>query len=185
MNYVGVAARVLVAAVLLHAALGKARSPRAQAALTDVLRALPGIGRRAAGAAQVLIAAEVSIAVLALTPATARLGAALAAALLAGFTGGTGWLVYRRVGAACNCFGGTGVLLRRDHVARNAALASVAVLAALAGPAPDLDRTGALTAAVVGCLVALLVTRWDDLAGLLAPPAAVRSHPASRTRAEN
>jgi hypothetical protein len=184
MDYVGLAARVLVAAVLLHAALGKARSRRARADLADTLRAVPAVGVRAAAAAHVLIAAEASIAAAALVPTTARVGSALAAALLAGFAGGTGWLLHRRVGAACNCFGGTGAALRRDHVVRNAALAAVAVLAAVAEPAPGPDPAGAVTAAAAGYVLALLVTRWDDLAGLVAGPAPVRSHPSARVRTE-
>ena len=149
--------------------------------LIGALRAVPGIGpRRASRTAGAVIAVEASAAVLMLVPVTARGGAVLAAGLLATFTAGTGWLVYRRIKASCGCFGGTGAALRGDHVVRNAVLTAVAVLPAAAGRTPDLEWRGSVIAALAGCVFAYLMTRWDDIAALVGPGAPAR--PANHVR---
>lgn len=80
--------------------------------------------------------------------------------------------VRRGVQARCPCFGASaGRPLGWGHVARNVTLLAVLgcglVAAMLGGGAPS--AAGAITSAGSGAVLALLFTRWDDLAGVLAP----------------
>ena len=96
---------------------------------------------------------------------------ALAVVLLLAFAGAIAVVLRRGVQASCRCFGGSGAApFRPHHIVRNLVLVAVAVtglVAVLAGPA--LTWEAVALGAVPGVVVALLVTRLDDLVALFSP----------------
>ncbi|MGD9695498.1 MAG: MauE/DoxX family redox-associated membrane protein [Thermoleophilia bacterium] len=142
--------RIVVAAVLLWAALGKLRDPRGfLVAVAE--HGVPAPLRRAAAAA--VIVAEAALAVLVLVPATARPAGVGVAVLGVGFAASLARLRIagsRRV--ACGCFGGA-----RDRpvgalAARAVALAVLGLLIATAVMERWDPSPGVLTAAAIGVL---------------------------------
>lgn len=69
-----------------------------------------------------MVTVEVAIVVLLAVPVTARVGAALAALALLGFTAVIVAALRRGSLAACRCFGASTVPLGRRHVLRNGLL---------------------------------------------------------------
>jgi hypothetical protein len=123
------------------------------------------------------VALETAVVVLLLLPPVgAAAGFAVAILLLTGFAVSIFLVLRRGVQASCRCFGGSGAApFRRHHIVRNVALIAVAVaglVAALAGPAFSWEALA--LGAVPGGVVALLVTRLDDLVELFAPVPQVR-----------
>jgi hypothetical protein len=186
--------RCLLGLVFLASAVGKARGRRefrAFGAALGGMRLLPAPLVRPAAAAVVLLEALVPL-LLALPgrwPVAA--GFALAGLLLLAFTAAVWTVLRRRVAAVCRCFGGSSAApLGRRHIARNSALAAVAV----AGAAGSLTAAGsaappaaaavlAVPLAVVGALAA---ARLDDLVSLFrrAPAGGLQAYhgPSSPTR---
>lgn len=118
----------------------------------------------------------------------AELALAVATALAAVLATGVTVVVSRGTRAPCGCFGGSSVRpLGARHLIRNTCLlALLAAGLAVSGLQHTRPRlAGSVLAVVAGLVVALLVTRWDDLVSLFAPvtPAqAVTSAPLGRPR---
>jgi uncharacterized membrane protein YphA (DoxX/SURF4 family) len=178
MGYLEFGARMLLAVLFGLAVGGKLRSSGAFRAFAHSLReglgTPPGLTTPIAAA---VVIGEALVTALLVLPASARLGSWAAAAVLAGFTAVTAWLVHRRTTASCHCFGATGTRFGPRHVIRNAVLTAIAMLAAALGPSPGIHPAGAAVTAAAGGVLALLVTRWDDLVALAAPIAVNTDHP--------
>jgi hypothetical protein len=161
--------RALLGAVFLAALGEKLRSRRAFAELVESLRelaVLPAPVWIGVGASLAALEAAV-VALLAAAPAA---GFALALALLASFVWVLARALRRGSRVRCRCFGATGGILGREHVARDAALALVAaagLAAQSATPGAGAPAAVLLAAGGTGALAGLLVARWDDLAYLL------------------
>ena len=173
MSYLTLSLRCLVGVVFAVAAAGKLRGRRAFGEFLESLQPLavvPARWRRAAAIATVG-AEVVVVALLALPGAGAAGGFALAAVLLAAFAVAIRAAVRRGVRAPCRCFGASSTPLDRPHVARNACLgvaaAAGAVLAHATAPAAP-HPGGVVLALASGGVLALLVTRLDDLVELFA-----------------
>lgn len=181
------------AAVFTSSAFGKLRSRAAYRDYRAGLRTA-GLLPRSLGnmTPLALVAAEVTAA-SGLTGAVALLvtrsaggysaaEAALAAAiaLAAALTAGVAITVRRRIPVTCRCFGGGAARpLGIAHLMRNAFLLivfAVGQTAAVVASSHDSRLVPGVSALAVlaGLLVMLLVVRWDDLASLLAAPAAAR-----------
>ena len=159
MDVVLLGARMVLAAVLLAAALGKLSDlAGARRALTD-FGVPPGIARVAG---PVLPAAELAVAVGLVVPGAARWAALAAAGLLLVFCAGIGRALVRGDRPDCHCFGrahsrpvGLGTL------ARGALLVALAAFVAVAGwDDPGASPTAwadGLTAGEIAAVVALVV----------------------------
>jgi hypothetical protein len=180
--YVEVFSRCLIGVVFLVSAWSKRPGSGRFRQFSDSLAAMRLLPSRAVvPVAGVVVAAETAV-VLLLLPQPVRLlaaaGFALAVVLLLAFAVSIGMVLRRGVQASCRCFGGSGSApFRRHHIARNLVLVAVAVaglVAVLAEPA--LTWEAVILGAVPGAVVALLVTRLDDLVALFtpAPPVPVR-----------
>ncbi len=175
----------LMTAVVTYgvSAASKLRSGRAYRAFRAGLAATALVSRPLTGlAAAVLVTAEAAVtglcaAALIMTflsraPAPALTGVALvacAAALMAVLTAGVAVAVRRGVTAPCACFGSGGrAPLGGVHLARNAFLLAVLV-AGVASAGLQRWQPGlaaAVLAASAGGVLALLLTRLDDVAAL-------------------
>jgi hypothetical protein len=166
--YVEVFSRCVIGVVFLVSAWSK--RPGSFTQFSDSLatmRLLPA--RAVVPVAGVVVGLEtVVVLLMALLPAP---GFALAVVLLLGFAGAIAVVLRRGVQASCRCFGGSGAApFRVHHIVRNLVLVAVAVagfVAVLAGAA--LTWQAVALGAVPGVVVALLVTRLDDLVALFAP----------------
>lgn len=171
-------ARALLAVVFATAAFGKASNLDQLGAFADSLR---NIGpqlfatrlRRLAGAT-IVVAAEATVCVLLVVPATSLAGLALALVLLLAFGAAIASVLRRGATAPCHCFGAEGSPLSSSHLLRNGLLAVIAaagIAVRLAGgpvsALPDYD--GALAVAL-GLLLGIGITRWDDLVFIATPP---------------
>jgi uncharacterized membrane protein YphA (DoxX/SURF4 family) len=178
MGYLELAARVLLATVFCLAVGGKLRPPKGfdtfARSLHESLGTPSGLARPIAGA---VVLGEALVAALLVAPVSAQQGSLAAAAVLAGFTAVTAWLVRQRSLASCRCFGAGGTRFGPRHVVRNALLTAIAVFAAAAGPSSGVHPAGAAVAAAAACMLGLLVTRWEDLAALVAPITAGANRP--------
>jgi hypothetical protein len=128
-----------------------------------------GIDRRAGVVGGLLIAAEMTSAVLLLLPWTAVAGAGLATALLAVLTAGVVLILRRRLKVTCACFGASSSTIAPIHAVRNGLLLLGAVVAAALGPHVPTDLLTAVVAVGAGGVLALVFTRLDDFAFLLSP----------------
>jgi hypothetical protein len=170
--YAGLTCRWLLVGVFVVAAASKATRHAFQQFTASTGRLLParwsGRGRPVAVA---VLAGEAATAGLLAWPVTAPAGLGLAVVLSLGFAAGIGGALRRREQAHCHCFGASTTPLGRTHLARNGAMAGVA-LAGLAlpqlSPGP-VHPVGAGLAVLVGLLLAALVVRMDDLVALFAP----------------
>jgi hypothetical protein len=159
--------RCALALVFAWSTFGKLRSRAAfeafMAWLADMVP--PGAGRRSA---VIVVAGETTSAVLLAVPATARLGLAVAAALLASYAVSI-LLALRREAArpACHCFGASARPLGRRHLARSTGLAVAAGVAAAFGSPARLHPTALALALAGGVVAALLIVNLDDLVSLL------------------
>jgi peroxiredoxin len=148
------ALRLLLAGVFLVAAIGKLLD-RAGSRRAFVEFGLPE--RVAAPLTILLPAAELAIAVALVLPATARLGALGALALLVAFTAGIGFNLARGRRPDCHCFGQIhSAPAGRSTLIRNGGLATLAGVLLVVGwddPGPGpLDWTGAMTAGELAAL---------------------------------
>jgi uncharacterized membrane protein YphA (DoxX/SURF4 family) len=165
------ACRCLLVLVFLASSTGKLRRTAFTGFAAGVREAQLLPPRLVSPVLVAVVAAEAAVVVLLVLPWTARLGAALAAALLAAFIGVIALAVHRRSGLTCRCFGGSGAQLGPRHVTRNAALL-LACLAVAIVPASLPERPEPAALAVVGaaCLATLAI-RLDDILDLVRPPA--------------
>lgn len=174
MPTVALTLRVLLAVVLGWSSLSKLTAS-GRRGLGDMLGQL-GFGRRTGLAGGALVVGEAGTAVLVLLPWTAAAGAVLAIALFAVLTAGVVVVLRKRMKVRCACFGSNGATLAPVHVVRNAILLLCAVAATATAWAGPVDSVAAVAvAAVAGGLLAVLLTRLDDLAFLIAPPQPLES----------
>lgn len=168
-------ARLLLAAVLATAVIGKTRDRARWAEFVESVRGtlpLPPSWTPALAAATV--AAEALTALLLLPAATAPLGLAAATALMCALTAVVVIGIRAPVPTACVCFGSTSTPMGARHLIRNLLLTAAAgtgtalvLLGTATAPAPATTALSALTAAVL----AALVIRLDDLVDLFGAPA--------------
>jgi Methylamine utilisation protein MauE len=170
--------RGLLAVVFATAAFGKAANLGQFGLLADSLEKIgPQLFatrlRRLAGAAGV-VAAEATVCILLVVPATSLAGLALALALLLAFGAAIANVLRRGATAPCHCFGAEGSPLSSSHLLRNGLLAAIAAAGIAVrlsgGPVSALpDYDGALAVAL-GLLLGIGITRWDDLVFIATPP---------------
>jgi hypothetical protein len=113
-----------------------------------------------------MLAAEGLIVVLVAVPWTVGSGLALAAAVLAILTAGTGLAVARGADAPCQCFGVSASPLGRRHVVRDALLCAVAAVGSAAAGSGGAHPAGAALSLGTGLVVSLFIVFLDDLAAL-------------------
>jgi hypothetical protein len=151
--------------VFALAVVGKLRAPATfVASLADF-----GLRRARRPVAYAVIAAEAAVIPLVLLVPPA--GLALATLLLLAFAAVIAVTLGRGARPSCRCFGTKSAPLRGAHVARNLALAALAVAGLFAG---DHAFAGAPLAvgAILAAVALLLLATFDDLVEVLAP----RSH---------
>lgn len=166
MFYAIALSRWSLALVFAVAAAGKVR---ARAEFAASVRDMVGVADRPAGyLADASIGAEAVTAVLLAVPATGRIGAALAGALLLCFTALILRLILRRESVACSCFGASAEPAGWLQVGRNAFLLALAGVGGLAW-SPDGLRPGLVTALFGAVAVAAIVASLDDVVFLLSP----------------
>jgi uncharacterized membrane protein YphA (DoxX/SURF4 family) len=170
MPYLVMGIRCLLGVVFLISSTSKVRAPRAFVASVGDLRVLPASLVRPVAVA--VIAAELAICLLCAVPGgePAVAGFLTAAGLLTAFSVGIVASVRRDVRTACRCFGAGTVPLGMRHVARNMALAAVAVLGATAAAWPGPVRfAGTITALLIGLVLAGAVVGFDRIVDLVYP----------------
>jgi hypothetical protein len=158
-----VSATVLIVRLCLATVFGVA----ATAKLADLGRtreslAAFGVPRGAAAPAAVALpGAELAVALLLVPAATVRGGALAALALLLVFSAAVGRALLRREQPGCNCFGAVHSRpVGHRTLARNAALAAVALGVALAGPGKGLAAPPATVAVAFALVAALAGQAW-------------------------
>lgn len=182
MHSLDLACRLALAAVFAVAAGGKLRDRAARARFVTALGDF-GLPRALVG---VTLATTIALAELAAAGSMLglpRAGYPLALALLACFTAAIAAVVRRGATTACRCFGATDAPVGPSHLARNAVLATIAVVGVFAHlTAPGGIASGApeIAAGALGALIGLALTRWDDLAFLLVPSLHAGRAPAKR-----
>jgi peroxiredoxin len=160
MDSVVLAARLLLCAVFVVAAVGKLLD------LDGSRRSLVGFGlpERAANAfGTALPFAELAVAVLLIPRPTAQWGAVGALILLGAFCAGIGNALRQGEAPDCNCFGAIhSAPASRWTLVRNVALAVIAVVGVAWGPGPAIDawvsaRTAAELVAIVAAIAAIFL----------------------------
>lgn len=170
MTYLAIGCRLLLGVVFLVAVAGKLRGPAAFTAFVSSLRrmrVLPAALARPVATA--VVAAEATIVAAAAVPVHAAgvLACGLAAALLTVLTAGIVTSLARGGQEPCRCFGTADTPLGARHVARNAALVTVAVAGLLAAPSGGpVDPALAAVAAVAGAVTGAVVVMLDDIVAL-------------------
>ncbi|GIJ43784.1 methylamine utilization protein MauE [Virgisporangium aliadipatigenens] len=170
MAYVEAFSRCLIGLVFLLSAASKAPVGGGFTQFRDSLSEMRLLAPRAVRpVAALVVLGEAAVPLLLSTLPAA--GFAAAAVLLLGFTAAIVTVLRRGTPAACRCFGGgRPARFRRYHVARNAVLLVVSGIGAAAVRAdPPTRWPEAMVAAAAGIVVAVLVTRLDDLVELFTP----------------
>lgn len=168
MSYLTLACRILLGAVFVAAVFGKVRSGAAFDSFVSAIRALAVAQTRPARVvAVIVVGAEAAVVPLLVTP---WIGLLLAISLLLAFIVTIVRAQRREIIADCPCFGPSAVPLGPRHVARNAVLTVVAVVAlATAFPQPaEVNLVGLLVAGAAGITAASLIVRLDDIVSLFA-----------------
>lgn len=170
MAYVEVFSRSLIGVVFLLSAWSKRPLGGRFEEFVGSLAGMRVVGRRSVRpVAAVVVAGEAAAPVLLLVLPLP--GFVVAGLLLLGFCAAIVTVLRRGTPAACRCFGGAKpAQFRWHHVARNAVLIAVAGAGAAAVTAdPSLPWPVVAVAGAAGLVVAVLVTRIDDLIDLFAP----------------
>ncbi len=163
-----VGCRCLVAMVFVLSVSGKVRSRTGFAEFIGSVGTLvPRWRSRRRSIAAGVVAVEAVIVVLLAVPATARVGAALAAAAVLGFTAVILAALRRGSMAPCRCFGVSTVPLGRRHVVRNGFLLAAVAVAAAADQVPS-DPVWVALAVTAGVIGAVFVALFDELVDLFA-----------------
>jgi hypothetical protein len=178
MTALALGCRTLLAVVMSAAAASKLRR-RDFASFVDALRGFgvpSGLARvPPRGLAGAVVALEAAAAVLLLVAPAA--GLALALGLIAVFTAVLRNVIHNGREVACRCFGASTAPIGVAHLVRNGVLLAV-ICAGLAATAlaagAEVAPPERLAAIALGVLAGAAVTRWDDLAYLVAPHAAGR-----------
>lgn len=165
MEYLRAAAAALIAVVFAVSSVAKLRDFRGFARSVPVLVPMPA--RWVLPVSVAVVAAEGSIAALSVVPATATAAFVFAAGLLLAFTVAIAASLRRGRPAPCRCFGAADTPVGPRHLARNTALAVLAVLGALA-PEHLPPVAGAAVAVAAGVVAAVLVIAMDDIAVVFA-----------------
>lgn len=168
MDYLALACRVLVGVTFLAAVLGKVRDLDAFRSFTVSLRALGWLpARLRRWVATITVGTELSIVALVAWSPTAPAGLAVAAAAVGAFTAAMVDASRQGRPVRCRCLGG-GEVWGRAHVVRNVLLGGAALLGLLAqATAARPQPAGAIVAAGVAVVAALLLIHSHDLAYLL------------------
>jgi hypothetical protein len=175
MAYVLIGAGSLLGLVFLLSAAGKLRNRRSYAefvAATGRLSPWPAATATTRLLAAAVVAAELAVLPLLLTPVTAWAGFAVATALLIAFTGAIGLALRRGERTPCRCFGSSSRQpLGSAQVVRNLVLLSVCAFGLVGGqlPAPPPHPAGVLLAVGAGALAATVVVVLDDVVALFRP----------------
>ncbi|HEY6174542.1 MAG TPA: MauE/DoxX family redox-associated membrane protein [Kofleriaceae bacterium] len=174
MAYLELACRAMLVVVLGAAAAGKLRRRDFEGFLV-ALRAF-GLPAGLAGrpAASLIVALEVTAAVLLVAAPLA--GYALAFALIAAFTAALRRVVHSGQRVVCRCFGASTTPVGVSHLVRNAmflVVIGLGIAAALASGASIAPSTR-LVVIACGALAGAGAARWDDLAYLVRPALARR-----------
>lgn len=165
-QYVMIVCRGFIGIVFLVAVLNKISS---RAAFRDFVQSVQDMVPSPKPIAPLVVAAELAIVLLLVTPSrTAGLaGFVLAGLLLVGFVGGIVRAMSVGNTRPCRCFGRSAKPLGRQHVIRNALLIAVAALGAVASVASvSVPLAPAALAAVSGLVLGSLVTMSEDLVAL-------------------
>jgi hypothetical protein len=175
MGYIDIACRVALGTVFAVAAVSKLRDRAAFAGFAASLGAmkLPPVLRTRTVAVAVVFG-EVAVPILVAIPGTVAAGYILAALLLTAFAAGIAPAVVDGSHVPCRCFGSDGAPLSIRHLVRNGLLLALGVaglLVDLGASAEVGDVGGAVVAVATGGLLGSALTRWDDLAFLVAGPA--------------
>jgi uncharacterized membrane protein YphA (DoxX/SURF4 family) len=177
-------ARLLLALVFVVAVIGKLRSRTVFAEFVGSVRQFGVPARWAPPTARLAVTVEAAVVVLLAVPRTVPAGLLLAAGLLGVLTAAIVGALRRGARPACRCFGAGDAPIGGRHVARNLALATVALLGLLGwatstGPPPSAPTV--LLAVGVAVLLAAVVIRLDDLVALFAPAPSRAPRPARRS----
>lgn len=168
MTYVEVASRLLLVTVFGFALAGKVAGRRAWAGFVESVAEM-GVAGGAAVAVAVAVA-EGAVAVLLLTPASwaGTAGFTLAAGLLGCFTVAVALVIRRGDVVPCRCFGPSRTPIGTPQLVRDLVLVAVSLIGLAAslldGP---FDPVLGTLAGVLGAVLGLLITRWEDLAALV------------------
>jgi hypothetical protein len=165
--YLQLVCRIVLILVFGLAAAGKLRSRRAWREFKGSVREL-GIGA-ARPVAAVTVAAECGVTASMMVSGLVRAGFVLALALLAALTGGILFALRAGRSASCRCFGGDAERYGPAHVARNATLALIAAIGAVAGPPAGYAVAGIVTSALAAAVAAIVVVRLSDFLSILIP----------------
>jgi hypothetical protein len=173
MQYLALACRTAIAVVFVMAIGGKTVGRRAFAEFTQSIVAMNAVPSGAAGiAARATVSAEALTVLLVILPArtTAVIGCALAASLMALFSGAIWRSLRRGDNAPCRCFGRSSTPLGRRHLARNGLLLLTSALGIGACLVDNpLQLAGSLVSLAAGLFFGLALAAFDDIAQLIAP----------------
>lgn len=167
MNYFAITTGYLVCCVLAVSGFSKIHDRSAFVRFRASLRSFRLVpGNLLTPVAVAVVAIELAVPVLVALPiGTRRAGLGLGAALMAALTAAVWSVVARRISTPCRCFGSSTAPLSRRHIVRNALLALAASVGLLA-PSGSTHPAGAVLAAGVGLILALVMIRLDDLIDL-------------------
>ncbi|MFG1882947.1 MauE/DoxX family redox-associated membrane protein [Micromonospora sp. NPDC049102] len=179
-------ARLLLALVFVVAVIGKLRSRTVFAEFVGSVRQFGVPARWAPSTAHVAVAVEAAVVILLAVPRTVPAGLLLAAGLLGVLTAAIVGALRRGARPACRCFGAGDAPVGGRHVARNLALATVALLGLLGwatgtGTGPPPSAPTVLFAVGVAVPLAAVVIRLDDLVALFTPSPSRAPRPARRS----
>ena len=171
MAAVEVALRALLAVVFGVAFVSKVWSAAAFADFAGSLGDIGWLRRRILVAAAIPALEAVTVLLLAL-PWTVPWGFGACVVLLAAFTAVTGREFARGRQVRCRCFGAGGASIGAAAIARNVVLLGLAATGLAIGPFSHgtASAVSLVYACGLACVGALVLMRWDDLAGLVRTP---------------
>jgi len=178
-----VSVRVVLAGLFLFSAATKLRSPSQLTQFVDSLRSMTIAPERWVSSIAVTVAvAELGTGALILLDASHRAGLIAAAMLLISFAVAIVVSVRRGAQTTCRCLGASTRPLGRLHVARNASLAAIAVLAAASPGSSSLSAEELVVVVFVALAVLVHLLFLDDLADVVAkrPRSALPSREGAR-----
>lgn len=166
---VSLACRVLLGAVFAVSVVTKAWSKDAWQSYRSWLAGLPLRPLKVPAAATVVAIAELAVVLLVAYTPLAAAGLGVALILCLGLTIGL-WLAVRRGSAQpCHCFGVSSDPLGRQHVVRNALLATCALIGVLTAVAAGTQVPAAKPAGlpiIGGLAAAVIIIFFSDIAAL-------------------
>jgi hypothetical protein len=165
--YLSLVCRGTVVLVFAVSAFSKLRSRAALAQFARSTELLSGLSaRRASTLARIVIAGEVTVAVLASAGPLPAAGLGVAGVLLCAFTGALARFPDSGQALSCGCFGSSATATRHTAIARNVLLLGVVVVGLLSAGAVPLRWDAALVCAVAAAVLAAFLIRLDEIASL-------------------